>query len=458
MIFDPFDNIVHELGLLLGKPDDQMRCLVLFFLAYPIAYVFRKLNGKWKRHAYSIIVGIVMQTFMYRLGSAHYYILGAIVWVILTIFNRQRVAWIVMVVSMTYLSVRHIYRMINDYGGWSMDDTLFLMPLVARISSLGFVYADGGKDANSLSKEQEARKVTSKPTLIEICSYIAFPGSNIAGPFFEFRDYVDFIEQRGRYEKIPSSFGVSMKKLAVGLILIALCIFIPMNFDLHSVITEKWFDEMPIYRQLAFWLVACFGIRCTYYVAWVINDGSIMLSGLSYAGKTEHGVDKFDKICNVDILGVELCTVPREGIGCWNAMIAEWLRLYIYERIKGKEKGSNTFATVITNLVSGFWHGFYPIYYPTFLYLAFISEVGKDVYRIRHVFGFIPSPLSEILRNVLILSALNYTATGMVFLELDKAFNAFRKYYFFGHVGLFGMFFVLRFYMVPKFQKKKKKD
>jgi hypothetical protein len=53
---------------------------------------------------------------------------------------------------------------------------------------------------------------------------------------------------------------------------------------------------MPIYQQYLFWMIASFGIRVTYYVAWYLNDGSIAISGLSYAGEDENGKPLFNKI------------------------------------------------------------------------------------------------------------------------------------------------------------------
>jgi lysophospholipid acyltransferase len=167
---------------------------------------------------------------------------------------------------------------------------------------------------------------------------------------------------------------------------------------------KDWFLEMPIYNRYAYWTIACFGARVTYYVAWCINDGSIAISGLSYAGDDKEGNPQFDKIQCVDVFGLELATIPRNCIKYWNSMTAEWLRHYVYERIK-PEKGNTTTATLITNTVSAFWHGFYPIYYPTFFNLAFLAEIGKDVYRLKHIFGVIPWPISSVLANLLIVGA-----------------------------------------------------
>jgi lysophospholipid acyltransferase len=213
---------------------------------------------------------------------------------------------------------------------------------------------------------------------------------------------------------------------------------------------------MPIYSQYLYWTIACFGIRATFYVAWYLNDGSIAMSGLSYAGEDEEGISQFNKVECVDAFRLETCVIPRTGIQHWNSMTCDWLRYYVYERIKA-ERLSATSATIFTNLVSAFWHGFYPVYYSTFFLMALISEIGKDVYRLRHIFNVIPWPISSILANILIISSLNYAATGFMYLEMSKAFDAYSKHYYFGHIGLIGSFVILHFIMLPLFGKKKSK-
>ena len=202
VILNPLDNAVHEIASTLGKPDDQARLLILIFAAYPFGYLFRFLHGKWARHAYSIIAGVFIHFFMFREQAVHFWLLGFVVYLIISFVDRKIQAPIVMIVWMTHLSVMHIMRVIYDYGGWSLDCTTFLMPLVSRLSSLGYWYYDGLPERKKdLLEEQESRKLVYKPTLLEILSYISYPASNICGPFFEFRDYIDFIEENGKYWK-----------------------------------------------------------------------------------------------------------------------------------------------------------------------------------------------------------------------------------------------------------------
>ena len=51
--------------------------------------------------------------------------------------------------------------------------------------------------------------------------------------------------------------------------------------------------------------------RFLYYTSWCIIDGAIIASGLGYNGKDpETGEHRFDRILNVNILGVELGNSP----------------------------------------------------------------------------------------------------------------------------------------------------
>ena len=457
MILDPIDNAVAELAKMLGKPNDQLRVLLVFFLAYPIALGFRLMHGKWARHAYSIIVGALLHVFVFRWGVLHFWALDLAVYLLLTFMNRKQQPWVVFTVCMVHLSAMHIHRVIYDYGGWSMDATTFLMPLISRLSSLGFCYADGAsEETKNLTKDQEQRKLIDKPTLLEIISYTSYPASNIVGPFFEFSDYKIFIEEQGVYKSIPISYGKAISKLLEGLVYLGLCIILPPYFDVND-IQKQEFYSLPLYIQYFKFMVACFVVRTTYYVAWCINEGSIALSGLTYNGTDKDGKPRFDKFKCCDAISLETCTTPREGLLHWNSQTAEWLRHYVYYRIKPAEGKDQTVATILTNLTSAFWHGFYPAYYNTFFFLAIVSEIAKDVYRLRDYFGWIPWPISPILRNVLIMTSLNYLAAGMILLELTTSIEIYKRYYFFGHVLLIGSFVALRFVLTPMLKSKKHK-
>lgn len=98
VILDPMDQIVHSIAQMLGKPDDQMRLLLLILAAYPFGYLFRLIHGKWLRHAYSIVAGVMIHYFMFREQAMHFWILGFIVYLLMTFLNRKIQAPIVFTV------------------------------------------------------------------------------------------------------------------------------------------------------------------------------------------------------------------------------------------------------------------------------------------------------------------------------------------------------------------------
>jgi len=61
-----------------------------------------------------------------------------------------------------------------------------------------------------------------------------------------------------------------------------------------------------------------------------------------------------------------------------------------------------------TFIVSAFWHGFYPFYYVMFFFAAILSEVAKDVFKAKSLFGFIPSALKPFVANFLSFVCMNY--------------------------------------------------
>lgn len=128
--------------------------------------------------------------------------------------NQQHKA--VFVFTMAYLSGSHIYRMMTNFGGWDLDITTYTMILTAKLSALGFCYKDGGEKEENLLPEQKERKVVKMPSPLEIFSYVFFCCGCLCGPFYEYSDYINFIEQKGHYANIPSSIGRSLIRLGHG--------------------------------------------------------------------------------------------------------------------------------------------------------------------------------------------------------------------------------------------------
>ena len=80
-----------------------------------------------------------------------------------------------------------------------MDITTYTMILTAKLSAVSYCYKDGGEKDEVLFPEQKERKVVNMPSPIEMLSYSFYSGACMCGPFFEYSDYINFIEQKGIY-------------------------------------------------------------------------------------------------------------------------------------------------------------------------------------------------------------------------------------------------------------------
>lgn len=124
-------------------------------------------------------------------------------------------------------------------------------------------------------------------------------------------------------------------------------------------------------------------IRCKYYSAWKLSQSNLVLCGLAYNGEknkeTGEIVHKFDKMGNYNVRQVELNLNVKTKLQWWNRTVHLWLKYNVYLRIVNidhpKFKNNHSLASLITFMVSAFWHGFYPIYYIFFFQIFILEQV-----------------------------------------------------------------------------------
>jgi len=134
----------------------------------------------------------------------HIFGIAAGSYLIMCLFSRASCSKLVTAYVFIYLSSQHIYKIIFDYGGWRMDTTTFTMIEICRIQSLACIYTDGGIHNNlKLHPHQVKNKLYGFPSLLEFSGYTFFVGGAICGPWFEYKDYIRFIEKTGEYTNTP---------------------------------------------------------------------------------------------------------------------------------------------------------------------------------------------------------------------------------------------------------------
>jgi len=90
--------------------------------------------------------------------------------------------------------------------------------LACKYTSFAWSYRDSFAPEGALSDEQTYRMIKQMPSILEFYSYIFFFPSSILGPFFEFKDFILFINQEQRYAENVKGHKIGAMMLAIGII------------------------------------------------------------------------------------------------------------------------------------------------------------------------------------------------------------------------------------------------
>ena len=182
--------------------------------------------------------------------------------------------------------------------------------------------------------------------MYELISYSCYPGGCIIGPYFEFKDYINFIEQKEQYSNIPLSLTKGLMKYVIGILCMGVAVYICQYVYIDFYITEEYNQSTLLMKLVYSWLNLN-QVKYKGYGIWSFSDGANILSGLSYSGNDDNGNPLYEAVISVKILGVEFGRSPRDIIGCWNHQTAVWLRYYVYERVKKNKKENEEKAAFI---------------------------------------------------------------------------------------------------------------
>lgn len=464
--FHWINNLLSPVSNAAGLPLDQLRVVVCLFLAYPLAAGYRLLPTAKLKHWTNVCVGILMAQFVYGEAWVHSFFSALGTYAIVRWGPVEYAPYIAFVLNMAFLAALHIHRMWVDYMGWTMDSTGSQMLLVIKLTSFAFNWYDGqachriqSSDSESpqrarVQKMRDSLAITEMPGPLEFLGYVYSFTTFLAGPSFEFREYIDAVEGR-RYvvngqRQMPPVLKPLLTKLMTGLFFIALLFVFGSHGNLHQVVNEDQFWMTKAARIYA----ALFLTRSRYYCAWKLAEGATILTGAGFEGYDEKGrVKGWDGVSNVDIIGFELGQSIRDLSRAWNKGTQLWLERYVYTRT-----GNSLLATY---LCSAIWHGFYPGYYIFFLTIPLATSVNR--LSRKHIRPYFVKqdgtfsrlkPLYDATGLVATALIINYLAVSFVALSWERSIIGFRNMHYAGHICLVLLYLLLSAVPVKKVVKK----
>eukprot|EP01114_Cavostelium_apophysatum_P011080 TRINITY_DN2525_c0_g1_i1.p1 TRINITY_DN2525_c0_g1~~TRINITY_DN2525_c0_g1_i1.p1 ORF type:complete len:471 (+),score=106.65 TRINITY_DN2525_c0_g1_i1:139-1551(+) len=440
-----------------GLATDQLKFLVCSFAAYPLAFVCSLLpNAPVVKHLYCMILGLAFGWITMGTQLIHSFVSSTIAYLILCVFPPKTGAKLVYVWCMLYLSGSHIYRMIVDYMGYTLDFTGPQMLLTLKLTTMAVDYYDGTKK-EELKGYAKLMAVNRLPNILEFYGYVYFFAGLLAGPAFNLKEYLDFVDgslyKDTPNKKMPNPLVPFLKNTA-WVLFIAVGVVLNMTYNLTWCRNDGFYYDQYgkettfFYRLFYVWFAAILA-RFPYYFAWKLSEGSCIVAGIGY-NKTENGVARWDRATNFKLVQLELSQNFREVTDAWNIRTDKWLKHYIYERV-------TVSPVALTFLNSALWHGFYPGYYFSFLTASIIVQVARVIRRnIRAWFveadGVTPKktkPIYDVICTLVTGFTLNYTMTPFVLLGFEISVRLWSSLYFVAHVGTVLVYIVAAFLIRP---------
>ena len=451
--FTPIDEAFEGLSAQVGVAPDVLRyflgCLSCYVLA--VFHSFIPDRNADVKHAYSLICGLTLSWISFGVNTLIPLGSSLLVFYICKYVKSRYTPAIVFFVAMGLSSGCHVYRLFIDYGGYTLDVSGPQMIITIKLTSFAWNCYDHGKKQDKYKHRVASAVDIDNTPLLHCLSFIFFFAGYLAGPGFEFQEYVRFTNGK-LFESDPegkpsllSRVIPSMYSFLTGIFHMGVMLTLSKQFDPFSLLCDS-FDTVPVYKQILLIYVSVALTRAKYYCIWNIADGAMVLSGFGYNGRdAKTNQVKWDRMVNAHIFRVEAGESVREAINSWNIKTSMWLRKYSYERLL-ENNYSQAISQYVTMLVSGFWHGFYGGYYLTFGFGAYLQQIGKSLRgALRPIFEDSASAKTPFWYNTggRVLTALMLNWCTVSFMLVDSA-NAFKVWKSASYVG-FGFCLLTQF-------------
>jgi MBOAT, membrane-bound O-acyltransferase family len=484
------DEALRPVAANLGMELSLIKYTASMFLVYPLAALLRALPNASSKHVFSLVVGVAMVQWVFEGDWIHTFASSAGTYLICALAPKKMTGPLAFVWVMFYMTMSHWYRMYMSFMSGMFDFTGTQMVLTMKLTSFAWNYWDGtadykrifsDADSKSSEKNRERRRlaITTLPNPIEYFGYVYCFTCILAGPSFEYRDYMDGITGstlifKGSDDKVigdkdskipvnaaPSPVPSALISLSVGVVYLVLKLVMGGYFPLATykdisnpgvpynmvptLSNPEWLDAHPnvVWRFLLVMLTLQ-AERYKYYFAWKVAEGSCQLAGFGFQGFDSQGSALgWRGMENIDIWGFETSWNIQTMTRAWNKRTQKWLDLYTYQRTGG--------SLLATYFVSAFWHGLYPGYYFFFLLVPLITQIerltrvklnpifipGYDFKRPHETYPYNAAGIAYVILGWLsFFPLMNYVTQVFAVGTMENTLRAFKSYNYCGHIAI----------------------
>ncbi|KAI5820052.1 MBOAT, membrane-bound O-acyltransferase family-domain-containing protein [Pyronema omphalodes] len=445
----------------LGTSKDELKLIFSFLLSYPLAGILKRLpdTQPWKKNCFLIGVSLFILVGLFDLwgGIRTLFISAAGAYAISAYVEGPYMPWVGFVYLMGHMLYSHMYRELYPNPG-VVDVTGAQMVMVMKLTAFCWSVHDGRLPDEELSEFQKDRKISALPNLLDYAAYVLFFPSLFAGPAFDFREYQRWLDcsmfdvqvpdnKSGgtkRKRKIPKSHIPATKKAITGLFWIFVFMKLSGMYTMEFMLSNEMLNYSFL-RRVWFIYAFSFSARTKYYGVWSLTEGACILAGLGYNGVDKNGVERWDRITNIDPIALETAQNTKAYLEAWNMNTNKWLKNYVYLRVTPKGKKPGFRSSMATFGTSALWHGISPGYYLTFVTASLVQTTAKHFRRHVRPFFITADNKSngryksayDIFGWLATQLGFSYVVAPFIFLSFSDSIKIWARLYFFAHIGLF---------------------
>jgi len=386
---DFLDEKVGGLADGLGLDITLMKYTLTLFAVYPFSSILYNLPGTATKHAFSFLVGFALVQWIFGPDWIHSFITALGTYLICAIVPGKMMPKVAFFFVMGYMTGSHIYRMYVSYMSGIFDFTGTQMVLTMKLTSFAYNLYDGTADKKNVFPDKpyddkyKAKvfgdrakfAITSLPNPLEFFGYVYCFTCILAGPAFEYKDYLDsvtgsaFKDKSGAIKK-PATVLAGLQRLLVGTVCMVGYLQLGAHFSVKDQYNPAFIAATPFLERYAELMAAMFNDRLKFYFAWKVAEGASILGGFGFEGYDSAGNAKGWKgVENIDIIGFETAPNVQTISKNWNKRTQGWLERYTYHR-SGRSLN-------MTYFISALWHGLYPGFFLMFMTLPLMTNIER---------------------------------------------------------------------------------
>ncbi|KAI5748732.1 hypothetical protein M8J76_001524 [Diaphorina citri] len=438
------ESVLEAVASQTGASVPALRLVFSVLLGYPIALIHRHtLYGKNKllQHLYFIFTGLLLGYYNYGTDVIHHVITVTTCYAVLYLSpgSLLSVAF-TFIFTMTYLLVGYYLTSTDSYDiVWTMPECV----LVMKLTGLAYNLYDGLNPQAGLSKHAQSVALTKMPCPFQVFAHSFFPLTFLIGPHFSMTRYQDFVAgkftEKESVNGLPNCVKPAITRSLLGFTYLGI-------YQLVNIIYSDEYMVSDEYMYAPFWkrsfVLGVWGRSAFYkYISvWLLGEGAIILSGLSYNGVSDSGKSLWNGCANVSLSVFEGATKFTHYVDSFNINTNHWVLENIYKRLKFL--GNRLISQAAVLLFLAVWHGFHSGYYATFfmefIIIAFekdfISVLEKNVTLLEFTRRPYISSLTYLGLKVYTFVFLGYCIGPFALLSYSKWIRVYTAYLFLGHV------------------------